>query len=148
MNHERMKAYAAQHPEVRWQFWNEHHNFWQTVRKGGKPAFKDDVKYRIANKYLRQAPQNDFDIVAQAKAKMAKTREEIIARKDEIVTEPRAPVDDAFKGYNGIEEMLSVLTETGLITHVEQGKAVSFMRYDMTLRETSGLAHRIAALFK
>jgi len=71
MTNEEMKAYAATHPEVRWQFWNTHHAYWQTVRKGGTPQWKPDVKYRL---------KPGQSSVAQAKAKMAKTRAEIVEK--------------------------------------------------------------------
>ena len=73
MTNEEMKAYAATHPEVRWQFWNTHHDYWQTVRKGGTPQWKPYVKYRL---------KPGQSSVAQAKAKMAKTRAEIVERKN------------------------------------------------------------------
>ena len=73
MTHEELKAYAATHPEVRWQFWNTHHAYWQTVRKGGTPQWKPDVKYRL---------KPGQSSVAQAKAKMAKTRAGIVERKN------------------------------------------------------------------
>ena len=73
MTHEELKAYAATHPEVRWQFWNTHHAYWQTVRKGGTPQWKPGVKYRF---------KPGQSSVALAKAKMAKTRAGIVERKN------------------------------------------------------------------
>ena len=139
MTDEEMKAYAAAHPEVRWQFWNTHHDYWQTVRKGGTPQWKPYVKYRL---------KPGQSSVAQAKAKMAETRAGIVERKNTgIVADApwnavnRAAADAKKDADDPFRKMGAVLTALEGITQED-------LYYSTTRRDAAALIDKLRAALK
>ena len=149
MTHEELKAYAATHPEVRWQFWNTHHAYWQTVRKGGTPQWKPDVKYRL---------KPGQSSVAQAKAKMAKTRAEIVERSKKPPTTAeimervaaKAELDEAkaaaAKGLT--KDADDPFRKMGAVLTALEGITQEDLYYSTTRRDAAALIDKLRAALK